>query len=192
MNKNQALEALVKITNENLGSTPATPTEFCEAIMKIRKKTGRSISLSSVKRIWGYVSYDSFPSATILNTLAQFNGFKSWDTFLLGDNGSVSDDSAFIEESVVSAEKLHEGDRLLLQWGKDKSCELEYLGQYRFRINRSRNIKLQPGDRCKINIICLRHPIFVSEIERDGMHIPAYIGARKGGITSITLIKAKE
>lgn len=191
MDKHTALESLVNITNKNLGTTPSSPSEFSEVILKIQKKTGRAISLSSVKRIWGYVTYESFPSITTLNTLAQFNGFTSWDTFLLSHNGTDFDDSGFIEESVITADKLEAGDRVLLQWGKDKSCEIEYLSHFRFRINQSKNIKLLAGDTCRINILCLKHPIFISDIEHGGMHIPAYIGARKGGISSITLIKTK-
>ena len=104
--------------------------------------------------------------------------------------GTDFDDSGFIEESVVSVERLHTGDRILLQWGKGKSCEIEYLSNFRFRVNQSKNIKLLVGDTFTINILCLRHPIFISNIERGDRHIPAYIGARKGGITSITLIPA--
>lgn len=190
MDKRFALESLIDITNRNLGYTPSSPSEFNEASWRIQKKTDRPISLSTMKRIWGYVSYDSFPSLTILNTLARFNGFKNWDTFLLSHNGTEFDDSGFIDESVVCVDKLKVGDRLLLQWGKGKSCEIEYISRFRFRVRNSKNIKLIAGDLMTINIICLKHPLFISDIERADMHIPAYIGARKGGITSITLIPA--
>ena len=190
MDKHYALECLINFTNKNLGNTPSTPSEFNDASWQIQKKTGRSISLSSIKRIWGYVTYESFPSITILNTLAHFNGFKNWDTFLLSHNGVDFDDSGFIDESVVNADKLNPGDRILLQWGKGKSCEIEYLSNLRFRVNQSKNIKLLAGDTFTLNILCLRHPIFISDIDRADQHIPAYIGARKGGISSITLIPA--
>lgn len=76
MEKNNALEALVDITNNNLGYVPSTPTEFNELSRLIQQKTGRSLSLSSIKRIWGYVKYEGFPSVTTLNILAQYNEFK--------------------------------------------------------------------------------------------------------------------
>ena len=66
MEKNNALEALVDITNNNLGYVPSTPTEFNELSRLIQQKTGRSLSLSSIKRIWGYVKYEGFPSVTTL------------------------------------------------------------------------------------------------------------------------------
>ena len=85
MKKNLALEALVDITNSNLGYIPSTPAEFNELSRMIQQKTGRSISLSSIKRIWGYVRYEGFPSVTTLNTLAMYNEFKDWETFLIGN-----------------------------------------------------------------------------------------------------------
>lgn len=90
MEKNIALEALVEITNNNLGFVPSTPTEFNDLSRLIHKKTGRSLSLSSIKRIWGYVRYEGFPSLTTLNTLAQYNGFKDWETFKLSNSATVS------------------------------------------------------------------------------------------------------
>lgn len=82
MEKNNALEALVDITNNNLGYVPSTPTEFNELSRLIQQKTGRSLSLSSIKRIWGYVKYEGFPSVTTLNILAQYNEFKDWESFM--------------------------------------------------------------------------------------------------------------
>lgn len=189
MDKHFALSSLVELTNKKLGYEPSTPSEFNNLSWEIQKKTGRPISLSSIKRIWGYVSYGSFPSITTLNTLAIYNGFRSWDTFLMSHNGNgCFDDSGFIEESVISAGRLHTGDRLLLNWGKGKICEMECIGPERFQVNRSQNIKLQPGDTFSLSIVCLYHPLFLSDLTHSGMQIPAYIGARKGGITSITLI----
>ncbi len=91
---------------------------------------------------------------------------------------------------MVSAARLRTGDRLLLNWGKGKLCEIECIGPGRFQVNRSRNIRLQPGDTFSLSIVCLYHPLFLSDLTHGDMQIPAYIGARKGGITSITLIAA--
>jgi hypothetical protein len=44
-------------------------------------KTGVSLSISTLKRVWGKVRYDSIPTTTTLNTLAQFAGYESWRSF---------------------------------------------------------------------------------------------------------------
>ena len=185
MEKNIALETLVELTNANLGYVPSTPTEFNDLSRMIKAKTGRSISLSSIKRIWGYVRYEGFPSVSTLNNLAQYNGYKDWDTFMLGYISDRGADSAFLKESVVSADNLTAGDCLLLSWGDGKSCEIEYLEAMRFRVNDSRNIKLEPGDTFTVRTLSLGHPLYVSDIRRGDMYLPAYIGAKKGGLTKI-------
>ncbi|RAK00030.1 hypothetical protein LX87_01727 [Larkinella arboricola] len=48
---------------------------------RIFAETGVSLSVSTLKRIWGKVRYDSAPTATTLNTLAQFVGYQNWRSF---------------------------------------------------------------------------------------------------------------
>ncbi|MDE7376543.1 MAG: hypothetical protein K2N16_06825 [Muribaculaceae bacterium] len=187
MDKNHALEVLLNLTNNTLGFVPSTPTEFNELSLAIEQKTGRSLSLSSIKRLWGYIKYDGYPSSTTLNTLAKFNGYKNWDTFLMV-NIEGTDYSGFIEESIVNTEELNVGDKIVLRWGGEKSCEIECIAPARFRVNQSHNIKLLAGDTFTLHTIFRGHPLYVSDIQRGEQLIPAYIGAKKGGIASIFLI----
>ncbi|MGM9508370.1 hypothetical protein ACS5NO_11600 [Larkinella sp. GY13] len=48
---------------------------------RIFDETGVSLSVSTLKRIWGKVRYDSAPTTTTLNTLAQFVGYDNWREF---------------------------------------------------------------------------------------------------------------
>ena len=56
----------------------------------------------------------------------------------------------------------------------------------RFRVNEAHNIKLEPGDVFTLHTLSLGHPVYVSDIQRGDRSLPAYIGAKKGGLTSIT------
>ncbi|MGA0560529.1 hypothetical protein ACO2Q8_27945 [Larkinella sp. VNQ87] len=55
---------------------------------RILAETGVSLSVSTLKRIWGKVRYDSAPTTTTLNTLAQFLGFENWRTFRQAPSGT--------------------------------------------------------------------------------------------------------
>ncbi|MBK0377754.1 hypothetical protein [Mucilaginibacter segetis] len=44
-------------------------------------KTGTMLSITTLKRIWGRVKYDSSPNAATLNTLAKFLGYADWRSF---------------------------------------------------------------------------------------------------------------
>ena len=194
MDKNLALTYLITLTNDNIGFIPSSPVEFNDLISRIKKKTDRDISLSSIKRLWGYVTYESFPSITTLNILAQFNGFSNWDSFMVScrKQKPAAEDSAFIENMVIATDKLSAGDRLCMAWTGEKSCELVCLSHQRFKVSKSHNIKLLAGDTLTLHTVCVGLPLFASDIKRGNLHLPAYIGAKKSGITEINLIRKSE
>lgn len=186
MEKQKALESLVQICNSNLGFIPTTPAEFNELSARIFLKTKQRISVSSIKRLWGYVKYENFPSRTTLNILARFNDFKDWETFQQEISFDHKDSSSgFVDGSLVNANALNIGDKISVKWEPNKGCILEYISYLRFKVLESENIKLLPDDTCTINSICIGLPLFVSNIQRDGIIIPAYIGAKSGGVTEI-------
>ena len=48
---------------------------------KVQERTGVMLSISTLKRIFGRVDYQSAPSLTTLNTLSQFIGYEDWRAF---------------------------------------------------------------------------------------------------------------
>ncbi|MDY8137625.1 hypothetical protein [Aquimarina sp. 2201CG5-10] len=54
---------------------------FIELSDKIQQHTHVLLSPTTLKRVWGKVNYDSAPSISTLNTLAQFAGFLNWRDF---------------------------------------------------------------------------------------------------------------
>ena len=48
---------------------------------EIFTKTGTNLSVTTLKRIWGKVDYQSRPSASTLNVLARFLDYKHWRDF---------------------------------------------------------------------------------------------------------------
>jgi hypothetical protein len=55
--------------------------DFEALSQRIFAETNVTLSVSTLKRIWGKVRYDSAPTATTLNTLAQFVGYENWREF---------------------------------------------------------------------------------------------------------------
>lgn len=186
MNK-EALAAIVRITNENLGYTPTTPTGFNDLSRQIRQITGDTLSPSTIKRIWGYIPYDGDFSQTTLNILARYNGFKDWESFKksLIANTSIDDQSGFHDQTITETSKYRPGDRIELSWNDGKVCELECVGHMRFRVLRSENIKLKTSDTVTLHTLCIGQPVYISDIIRGDMQFTAYVGAKKGGLLSI-------
>lgn len=81
---NEALETCKRLIEQQLGwgdSTQWTSKDFEELSLLIQEKTKQTISEVTLKRIWGYVTYNSRPSLTSLTTLAAFLGHPSWRAF---------------------------------------------------------------------------------------------------------------
>jgi hypothetical protein len=57
-------------------------TDFENLNELILRQTGVSLSVSTLRRIWGRVEYNHLPSLTTLNTLARFAGYDDWRTFI--------------------------------------------------------------------------------------------------------------
>ncbi len=188
MERRIALKNLIRITNRNVGFTPCTPSDFNALSMMIKCKTKDTISLSSIKRLWGYVNYESFPSPTTLNILARFNGYRNWEEYLIDHvSGEEGDISEFFSNYLVDSASLSVGDEITVAWGEDKWCRLEYQQDLRFKVVSSHNIKLRSGDTFGLHTLCVGLPFYAFDIRRGDEEIAGYIGAKEAGITSIQI-----
>lgn len=179
---NGNLKHLLVEVERKFGRQPKTPSDFNELLLLIHASTGRDISLSTVKRMWGYVSYGHQPSLNTLTILAQYVGFKDWDNFCnLRDEKSDSD--FIIGDTDING--MLSGTTVTLKWGCNKSCKLSSVGNKRFVVILAENIKLEPGDELTVDFISIGQPLYMKNIIRGNKKIPVYIGAKEGGLKYI-------
>ena len=77
-------DCLTRIETE-LGWGPATAwstADFTALGDRIAERTGVHLSATTLKRVWGRVTYRSSPSPTTLDALAQYNGYESWRAYV--------------------------------------------------------------------------------------------------------------
>lgn len=70
---------------ESLGWGPSSTWHndvFIELSEQIQQRTKVLLSPVTLKRVWGRIDYQSAPSKTTLNTLAQFAGYQNWRDFI--------------------------------------------------------------------------------------------------------------
>lgn len=58
-----------------------TSYDFEKLSETIQQATGVTLSVTTLKRLWGKLKYDNIPATTTLNTLAQFAGYRDWREF---------------------------------------------------------------------------------------------------------------
>ena len=58
-----------------------TNHDFEQLVEEIFAKTGANVSITTLKRVWGKVDYQSKPSISTLNVLALYLGYAHWRDF---------------------------------------------------------------------------------------------------------------
>ncbi|MBA6156571.1 hypothetical protein H3Z83_08605 [Tenacibaculum sp. S7007] len=76
---------------------------FIELSERIQEETKVLLSSTTLKRVWGRVNYNSAPSISTLNALAQFAGFLNWRDF---KNNNDASEFTFYKKSVLKNLKV--------------------------------------------------------------------------------------
>lgn len=108
-NYNPDIFEQLKLEVETLVGRPIkTPKdfEFLSCQMRAMQET---ISVSTLKRMWGYVASNCNPSKYNLNLLSRMVGYPDWASFVGGQEGLSS--SRFFVKSKLIADALQKGNR---------------------------------------------------------------------------------
>ena len=185
------IEKLKERVAVKFGYMPKTPTDFNLLAVDIFKRTNRPLSVSTLKRIWGYIPSSHGTSYSSLTVLCRYIGFPDWDVFC--SQMSKADDSVntsgFDKEYVLVMSTLDIGAIVRMDWDEDKSCTLKKLEHpNRFEVISSNHIKIIKGDTGMIDSLSVGRPFIMSNCSRNGSKLGTYSGANTNGLKSITLL----
>jgi hypothetical protein len=88
----QELDRCRRLIEEKVGwgSGEGWATQNFERLSElIAGQTGVSLSVTTLKRVWGRVKYESAPTTTTLNALVQFAGYENWQQFRNTSTSSI-------------------------------------------------------------------------------------------------------
>jgi hypothetical protein len=185
---NDLIFLLRKEVETQLGFSLNTPSNFDSLILRIKDTTGEYISLSTLKRLWGYVEYKQRPSLSTLSILARFAEYRDWNDFCEKKQGGQLDNSGFISKDDERMTELHPGEELGVEWHPDRYCHIRCEAPGRFVVISAYNSKLQPGDTFTASVFAVGHPLYMSNFCRDGSSMPPYVAGAKAGLTSVKLL----
>lgn len=187
----ELLSQLKEAVAIKFGHTPRTPSDFDALSLDIQIRTGRTIGISTLKRLWGYVRAQSGTTYSTLSLISRYVGYNDWDAFCLARVESAeADDSGFSPDYIVKCSSLPVGQTILLRWGKNKALVIRKTQHpERFEIIHAENIKLKPGDTADITTLALGNPFCAGYCMRGKRILGAYTGARRDGISSIEIIE---
>lgn len=186
------IELLRQAVAEVFGYVPVTPTDFDLLSSDIERRTSRTLSVSTLKRLWGYVTSATSPSYSTLSVLARYVGWGDWDSFLRRRkevDALPTRESGFYDNGVIVIDSLAPGARLRLEWESSKMIELEKTAvPFQFRVTTARNVKLLKEDLLEIRGLALARPFFAENCRRRDADLGAYSGALRSGIAKIERI----
>lgn len=170
------LDLLKKTVEHTYGYPIGAPTDFDDLAARILQATNRSLGISTLKRLWGYVKSPHRPSYTTLSILARYAGFHDWHSFCARVQNA--EESGFAIDGVIIAADLELGKVIRTEWGGNKMCCFKKIGSpARFEVIESRNIKLAPGDTLTVTTLSVGQKLIVTDCRRDGRSLGTYTAA---------------
>ena len=160
----QAVEA-------RFGSQPDSPADFSELSLRIKQTTDKEISPDTLSRLWGYKKGYAHVRHSIIDILNTY--------------GHAGEESDFIYSTAVKAEDLQAGDKVSIAWLPDRTCTLEYLGDYRWRVAEVHHSKLQTGDTFSCRVIAKDQPLVVDRLHTSNQIYDGYVIGGKNGLTIV-------
>lgn len=170
-------------------NTVKTTTDFEKLSIAIEHITHEQISASTLKRIWGYVTYTHTPRRYTLDILSKFIGYADFDTFCLESISEKISDSDFFTPFKILSNDLSIADKIEIGWNPNRYLILEFLGDNRYKVIDNKNSKLMVGDEFSTPTFMLKYPLYITNIIRNGERLPVFVGGKIGGLTILSIIK---
>lgn len=181
----QYRDALFAAINQAMSQKISTSKGFMLLSHEILRRTGKSVSESTLKRIYGYVSGSVEARESTLDILSLFVGYTSWQQFCSAQQVShtVAPSSGFVNARTLEVSQLPLHTIVRFTWAPDRICSCLYCGEGRFEVLRSENTRLVPGSLFKCSFIVADQPLVLSQVLFSGKGIPAtYVIGRTYGI----------
>ena len=189
MSHSPEIQCLCRDIEQHFGQQLQSPADFQLLLQQIWEKQHAVLSLSTIKRLWGYVASNGTPRLSTLNTMAQFLGFADWNAYLVALEQRGGIESALCTGEGIQTADLQAEDRIVVAWQPNRQCTFRYLGENQFVVEDSTNAKLQQGTTFSAARFMIGQPMYLDNILlADGTHT-SYVAGKSHGLTSVNLIK---
>ncbi len=183
MEKEVNIERLKADVEARLQRGMLSPKDFTYLNEVIVNELNERVSVSTLKRIWGYSSYNSKPSTSILSSLCRLVGYRDWQDYVANrENTSRKPSETVMSDKIMVDTDLEVGAHLRLTWMPQRVCDIEYRGNNEFEVLSSVNTGIKPGDLFDCSLIVSGEPLWLSNLRQFGKAPVAYVCGKMGGI----------
>ena len=176
------LEQLRADIERMIGHSMLTPKDFDDLRQRIYSRVRLMISPSTLRRVWGYAGQTSTPYPSTVETLARFLGYRSLEDYRQHGSATGKQSDPVLSRRLSVQKSVRQGDLLCLSWLPDRVCEAISLGGLKFRVVRSENTRLCPGDTFECSLIVEGEPLYLDNLIQSNRAPIAYVCGKKQGV----------
>lgn len=176
---------LCRLMENAAGRTMRTPQDFDYLAACIMQRTKQPVSISTLKRLYGYVQSSAEPRRSTLDILSQFVGYKDYASFEKSDAVSGIVESNPLMAKSIHASALAIGKEVTVAWDPDRQCTFLHLGNKQFQVKESRNSKLSVGDTFTCSLFVDGEPLYLENLCMNGSSGLTYVCGKQNGIRII-------
>lgn len=183
------IATLRRAVEQRFGHGVSSPNQFKELGKEIERRTGRKVSVSTLMRLWRYVSSEVKPNVTTLDTLAAYAGYRDYASLATCSDENDSDN--VVTDHINVDKELKARDHVLLRWQPGRECLVRYMGGGQWVVERSERTKLAVGDTFTCHLMVQGHPLYMDNLTHESQKPRCYVCGRNHGVR-YELIKADE
>lgn len=154
----------------------------------VKEKTGESLGVNTLKRVFGYKTRNVVARVSTLNIIARYLDYSDYES-MIKDLGEDADISQFTSIDCIEAKDLDKGDRLKIKYDPNRVFLLTYLGDMKFLVDEAEGSKnIIKGDILTITQFVAGRRLIAVNVERNGKDLGGYEAAKYKGIESVEVI----
>lgn len=190
---NQNIALLRNLVEESAHCKAATSNDFIYLAGAIQGRTNNNLSVSTLKRIWGYIEgYKSVREST-LDILAVFVGYPDYETFVSDycDSQAVRSSHRVMTES-FSSDQIPVDSLIAIEWNPNRRLVLQHQGHGLYTVIESHNSKVAVGDTFVLHSFIIGQPMVLTNYVHLDQEPCLFVIGNKGGLTSFRVLPSKD
>lgn len=176
-----------KLVEKKFGKEVRYSSDIEHLSIDIKNYTHKSISVNTLKRLFGMLAGVYEPRLYTLDTIAQYVDYRNWDNLAEIFNSKGNSEFDTMEE--IEVEKLEIGNKIIFTYSPDRKLVITFLGGKLFKVVESENSKLQVNDVIEVSHFLINYPLVVSNVTRNNSSIGKFTAGKVSGITSLCMVE---
>ena len=182
------INELMLLAEKKFGRRLNVSNGFEEFALLLSREVQTGVSVSTLKRLYGYVGDVHTPRTFTLDILSQYVGYASFYDFCQWLRREYPCSSQFFSASKLSTSELSVSDEVEIGWLPNRYVRLLYRGETSFEVVEVRESQLQIGDILEASSFILGEPLCFPYILRNGERTSSFVVGRNGGLTLLNKV----